>query len=510
MEAKHVSTDDAALSEVYALYGAAAEAMRARGLSEWQWEVYPSSGIIAEDAEAGRLFAISDESGLWAAFALCGEPEPEYAGISWRYGVKPAMLHRLAIAPERFREEAIALALSLAREKALKQGFDSLRLDACREDARMLGVLGREAESEAIDTRDALDNRNAAETRHAFEARNAGVVSAESPRLDAICFETPLSPLTPMLPIKMRPVYRAGTLTPWGGEGLRTRYNKDIPDPRTGEALEVSAIKGLESVSDTGETLTDMLAGDPLRLTGKPEAGEFPLLLKLLCADEPLSVQVHPDDAYARAHEGKLGKSEAWVILGADENASILYGLNEGVTTDALRDALHAGADIEPMIARVPAREGDVFYMPSGMVHAIGGGIILYEIQQSSDVTYRLWDYNRVNAKGEKRPLHIAQALDVIDPALRGLRAQLPPEGGNRTVTLLDVPAFTLECVCVDGEYALAPHHSGFRIITALKGLLLSWQGDALELEAGESALLPAACPPVTLMGVGRALVARE
>ncbi len=485
MNCGFVKCEPLALTELCKLYEAVTEAMRVDGRKAWEWEQYPSTEIIMQDIEAVRLFALYEDERMIAAFALCAEIDEQHRVLPWQYGIKPVTLHRLAIAPDKYCEAAISDALDVAREISLKLGFDSLRLDACRSDKNMLKVCRRAM------------TRIAGET--AFEdAENASV-----------CFESPLTAECPMLPIKMSPAYRFGEMTPWGGDGLRTLYNKDIPDPRTGEALEISAIKDLESISAAGEKLGEILDRDPMRLTGKAQAEEFPLLLKLLCAKQPLSVQVHPDDAYSRENEGKLGKSEAWVILAADEGAGILYGLNKGVTIELLRTALETGEDIEPMISRVEAHPGDVFYMPSGMVHAIGGGITLYEIQQSSDVTYRLWDYNRTNAKGEKRPLHLKQALDVIVPALEGQRARLPEEGGNCAETLLDVPAFKLDCVCVNGEYELAPHTSGFRIITALKGLLLSWQNDALELEAGQSALLPAACPPITLMGVGRALIAR-
>ena len=173
----------------------------------------------------------------------------------------------------------------------------------------------------------------------------------------------------------------------------------------------------------------------------------------------------------------------------------------------ALRAALEGGGDVEPLIRRVPVRAGDVYYMPSGMVHAIGGGILLYEIQQSSDVTYRLWDYNRVNAAGEKRPLHIRQSLDVIVPGLKGEIARMPAAADGGVFNLLDVPAFRLDCACVNGECELEPAPHAFRMVTALAGLLLSWQGDAMELKAGDSVLLPASCPPVTLMGGGQARI---
>ena len=244
-------------------------------------------------------------------------------------------------------------------------------------------------------------------------------------------------------------------------------------------------------------------------MAGKYAQGEFPLLLKLLAAKQSLSVQVHPDDAYAREHEGKLGKTEAWVILKAEEGASILYGIEEGVTLDELRKGLESGEDIEPLIARVPVKPGDVYFMPAGMVHAIGAGILLYEIQQSSDVTYRLWDFNRTNAAGEKRPLHIRQSLDVIDPELKGQRAQMPEGGNNEIVNLLDVPAFRLDCICVNGECEVPVEKDGFVMLTALSSLLLTWEGDAMQLKAGDTVYLPAACPDVALRGVGRALISR-
>ena len=313
-----------------------------------------------------------------------------------------------------------------------------------------------------------------------------------------------------MLPVRMHPAYRHGEMTPWGGEQLKTVYGREIPDERTGEALEISAIPGLESRTSQGETLTELIRRDGLRVAGEEAQQEFPLLLKLLAAEQSLSVQVHPDDAYAREHEGKLGKTEAWVILKAEEGASILYGMKEAVSLEELRRCLENGEDIEPLIQRVYVKPGDVYYMPAGMVHAIGAGILLYEIQQSSDVTYRLWDFNRVNAKGEKRELHIRQSLDVIDPALKGQRTQMPASGSNGVVNLLSVPAFRVDCACVNGECELGAGNGAFRMLTAMNGLLLSWEGDAMQLHAGDTVLLPAACPAVSLTGVGRALISAE
>lgn len=471
--------------QICGLYQQAIQSMQKRGLKQWAWDVYPTQEQLEGDIEAGRLYRADQDGQLAAVFAITDEDTPEYAQIAWQYGVKPAGLHRLAMAEGFFGPETLGQILDFVFQEALSLGRDSLRLDACTEDGDIIALYQRRM------------------------TRQAGSFTVENPPAENWCFESPLSAACPMLPMRMYPAYRHGDMTPWGGQQLQTVYHRDIPDDRTGEALEVSAIPGLESVTCTGEPLPLLIEREGSRLVGDCAGQPFPLLLKLLAAKGTLSVQVHPDDAYAKEHENKLGKTEAWVILQAEEGASILYGIRPGVTLNDLRAALEGGQDVEPLIQRVPVHAGDVYYMPSGMVHAIGGGILLYEIQQSSDVTYRLWDFNRVNDKGEKRPLHIRQSLDVIDPALTGARAQMPAPGGNGLTTLLDVPAFHLDCASVNGELCLNPTPHTFRMLTALNGLLLSWQGDAIELAPGDTVLLPASCPSVTLMGVGRALISQ-
>ena len=159
------------------------------------------------------------------------------------------------------------------------------------------------------------------------------------------------------------------------------------------------------------------------------------------------------------------------------------------------------------MICRVPVHPGDVYYMPAGMVHAIGGGILLYEIQQSSALTYRLWDYNRVNAAGEKRPLHLRKALDVIQPQFRGLRTHLTENAPGQVLPVLRVPAFTVRCAYASPECLLPAEPEHFRVLTALEPLTLSGNFGSLSLAAGDTAFLPAACGDLRLTGTGRALI---
>ena len=387
---------------------------------------------------------------------------------AWLYGVKPAAFRYSGCA------ENAPAALNTAVENARSNGCDSLRLVADAQCSASLPAM-----------------------------RPAGECS------EGILLEMPLTGDCSLLPMKMHPAYRHGEMTPWGGDQLHRVFGKEIPDERTGEALELSVIPGLESVTDNGEGLHKLIAREGERLTGLSPDTPFPLLLKLLAAKGSLSVQVHPDDEYAGIHEGKLGKTEAWVILEADDNASILYGMKEGVSIEELEKGLLSGEDIEPLIARVPVKPGDVFFMPAGMVHAIGGGILLYEIQQSSDVTYRLWDFNRVNDKGEKRPLHIRQSLDVIRPELKGQQAVMPTALDNTLTPLLRVPAFALDCAAIDGEIAL-PEKNFFRILTALDDMQLCWEGASIRLNPGETAFIPAKAPALTLRGKGRALISAE
>jgi len=294
----------------------------------------------------------------------------------------------------------------------------------------------------------------------------------------------------PIAPILMNPAYRCGGATPWGGEGLRMLFGKDIPDERTGESLEVSAIPGLESRDENGETLTALIARYGERLTGPGFTAPFPLLLKLLDARDTLSVQVHPDDAYAAKVEGKLGKTEAWHILFAGPGAELVYGVRPGTTKEELLQASQAGAAVEKLLRKVKIKAGETYYIPAGMVHAIGAGVILYEIQQSSDVTYRFYDWERKDAYGCKRELHLKKAIDVTD-----VNAQLEPAEEKQIepgrMQLLNEKYFGLERFR-DFEGELKADARRFRFLTAVRECRLSWPDGEMRLRPGCTALLPA------------------
>lgn len=294
----------------------------------------------------------------------------------------------------------------------------------------------------------------------------------------------------PLAPILMTPAYRYGKMTPWGGNSLRTLYGKDIPDARTGESLEVSAIPGLESKNPAGETLPQLIEKYGAALVGTQVSSPFPLLLKLLDARDTLSVQVHPDDVYAARVENKLGKTEAWHILHAEPGAELVYGIEAGTNKETLMAASRAGAEVEKLLRRVTVKAGDTYYIPAGMVHAIGGGIVLYEIQQSSDVTYRFYDWERTDEKGNKRELHIEKAVDVTDVDAQ-LEAITEKELEKGRYLLLCEKYFTTERFeNFDGTMAADPRR--FALLTAVKDCSISWQTGKMLLPAGRTALLPA------------------
>ena len=315
-----------------------------------------------------------------------------------------------------------------------------------------------------------------------------------------------------LYPLIMEPYFRHGEATPWGGDALSVLYGKNSPNGRTGESLEISALPGMESVVANGEhagkALGQMIAMWGEALTGLPAGEPFPLLLKLLDAREMLSVQVHPGDDYSAAHCGKLGKTEAWVILRASPGASIIYGVTVKDRHE-LENAVASG-HLQSKLRRISVSPGDVVYIPHGMVHALGEGIVVYEVQQSSDVTFRLWDWERLGQDGRPRQLHIDEALDVIRPELdlAVVAGEEKTCEGGRFVLYIADDNFVLRRLYVDGRMRLG-FGPGFQMVTALSPIVLEWDRGEVELCSGQSALVPAALEGCVLSGTGEALLAQ-
>ncbi len=205
----------------------------------------------------------------------------------------------------------------------------------------------------------------------------------------------------------------------WGGDKLRREYGKTAPFERIAESWELTVRDGEMCVIANGEysgkTLGSYINEDKIGILGTncEKYDRFPLLIKFIDAADRLSIQVHPDNDYALSHEGEFGKTEMWYIMEAEEGARLVYGLKEGCTVDEFAKAVHEGRT-EEMLNFVPVHKGEVYFIPSGQVHAIGAGILIAEIQQNSNITYRVYDYNRKGADGKPRQLHTEKALDVI------------------------------------------------------------------------------------------------
>lgn len=225
--------------------------------------------------------------------------------------------------------------------------------------------------------------------------------------------------MSSLYPLLFKPVLKDYI---WGGRNLE-RLGRELPEGIIAESWEIAAHEDGTTVVENGrfanQPLTQLHAQLGLDLIGSrcawaQERGKFPLLIKLLDANQSLSVQVHPDDTYALANEGnELGKTEMWVVLDAAPGAGVIFGVAAGTTPQAFRQAIAAG-NLEPYMHTLPVKKGDVVCVPAGSLHAILAGVLIAEIQQNSNTTYRVYDWNRLQ-NGKPRPLHVNKAMDVIN-----------------------------------------------------------------------------------------------
>ncbi|MCA9117326.1 MAG: class I mannose-6-phosphate isomerase [Planctomycetaceae bacterium] len=305
-------------------------------------------------------------------------------------------------------------------------------------------------------------------------------------------------------PLKLRPILKQAR---WGGRQLGEVLGRPIgPESDWAESWEVADCPGAKSViaagPHEGETLADLLRKFPRQLLGEELAraetpSAFPLLIKYLDAADVLSVQVHPNDAQAaRMDPGQRGKTEAWVILDARPDSRLYCGLKSGIDREQLREAIDSGT-VADCLHEVPARRGDCLFIPAGTVHAIGGGILLAEVQQSSDLTFRLDDWGRLGADGQPRPLHIGQSLECIDFA-RGPVNPVVPEpaaaGAPPVETLVECQYFTIRRH-VFTQPAQLPAAASCRILLAIEGQgTLKFGTETDPLERAAVRLIPAAC----------------
>jgi mannose-6-phosphate isomerase len=222
-----------------------------------------------------------------------------------------------------------------------------------------------------------------------------------------------------LYPLKFEPILKDKI---WGGTKLKSLFDKAAKTDKLGESWELSGYENEESVVTNGflagNTLPELIEIYMGELIGDSIFDEyglyFPLLFKLIDANENLSIQVHPNDEVAAERHNSYGKTEMWYVLDAEPGAVLIVGFSEDCSREKYIEALNEGR-VEDLLQKVPVKKGDVFFTPAGLVHAIGKGVVVAEIQQSSDITYRIYDYKRVDEQGNERELHTEQALDVIN-----------------------------------------------------------------------------------------------
>ncbi len=308
--------------------------------------------------------------------------------------------------------------------------------------------------------------------------------------------------MSKLYPLLFEPVLKSYL---WGGRNLARLGRPLPPDGVVAESWEIAAHEDGTTVvingPYAGKPLTEVHAELGLKLIGTrnswaQERGKFPLLVKLLDAAQPLSVQVHPGDQYALAHEGnELGKTEMWQVLRARPGAELIVGVTEGTTRETFREGLLAGR-LEPLLRHVRVRAGDHMCVPAGTLHAITEGLIIAEVQQNSNTTYRVYDWNRVGPDGKARELHVDKALDVIDFSAAGLDT-CPPlplgdvDGSHRSLLCCN-EYFQAERVSLDPEAVFKGNCDGSTL--EIWGVL---EGQATvageQLDAVRFILLPAA-----------------
>ena len=315
-----------------------------------------------------------------------------------------------------------------------------------------------------------------------------------------------------MYPLKFEPILKQ---TLWGGDKIIPFKHLNETLPNVGESWEVSAVEGSESVvangADKGYTLPEMVRKYKEELVGEANyarfGNKFPLLIKFIDAKLDLSIQVHPGDELAKKRHNSFGKNEMWYVIAADKGAKLISGFAEEITPKEYKDRVHNGTFAE-VLQTCAIEPGDVFYVPAGRVHGIGAGAFVAEIQQTSDITYRIFDYNRKDKDGKSRELHTSQAMDAIN--FSDVQDDFRTEYEriqNEPVEMVASPYFTTSVYDMTEEITCDYSElDSFVIFICVEGycLLTDDNQNEITLRAGETVLLPAAVQEVTIVPEGQ------
>lgn len=310
---------------------------------------------------------------------------------------------------------------------------------------------------------------------------------------------------TPLYPFTFEPIFKERI---WGGTKLRDYLNKPISSEITGESWELSTVPNDVSVINNGilkgKNLNELIDQFPEEILGKVVYSrfgkQFPLLFKYLDAREDLSIQLHPNDELAKARHNSFGKTEMWYVMHADKGARLIIGFKEDTNQADYLSHLD-NKSLLTILDEIQVKKGDVFLLETGTVHAIGGGILLAEIQQTSDITYRVYDWDRVDANGNGRELHTELALDAITYQTTSAKKEYTAIE-NKSISVVDCPYFKTNIIELNGEIPIHKSKDAFTVLMCTDGNFeLCLNDEKYVYKAGDTVLIPAVLTSFLLKG---------
>ena len=314
-------------------------------------------------------------------------------------------------------------------------------------------------------------------------------------------------------PFKFEPILKERL---WGGTKLKDVLGKPIESEITGESWELSAVSGDVSIVANGElaktSLQDLIKEDADALLGKSVVQrfglDFPILIKFIDAKQDLSIQLHPNDELAKKRHNSFGKTEMWYVMDADPGAELIVGFNKDVTKEVYIESLQNNSLLD-LLHYEKVKEGDTFFINTGKIHAIGAGVLLAEIQQTSDVTYRVFDFNRKDKDGNLRELHTDLALDAIDFQRKDDFKVVYSKELNAQNAMVDCPYFKTNFIQVTGDMEVdTKKRDSFTIFMCVGGeAVVKTDAGEVSLAYGETVLLPAVTQKIELKSTGAKLL---
>ncbi|MGV7105438.1 type I phosphomannose isomerase catalytic subunit [Flavobacterium sp. U410] len=294
----------------------------------------------------------------------------------------------------------------------------------------------------------------------------------------------------------------------WGGTKLKDYLNKPISSEITGESWEISTVPGDISVVANGalkgKNVNEIIAEFPNEILGESVLAnfgqQFPLLFKFIDAKEDLSIQLHPNDELAKKRHNSFGKTEMWYVMQAEEQSRLVVGFTKESNQEEYVQHLENNSLLE-LLEEIPVKVGDVFFLETGTIHAIGAGVLIAEIQQTSDITYRLYDWDRVDAEGKSRELHTELALEAINYQVTPSKIDYEVKE-NQSVELVHCPYFNTDVLSVSGIVNWKSHEGSFTVFMCADGeVTFLVEGESYAYKKGDTVLIPAEISSITIEG---------